>query len=248
MVSLTGKDYHYLVRVRRLAPGEVFPVLLPGGTEACVRILSVDGGVLRGVCEAEESGRTDSDPLPPIVLFQALPKGSKMDLIVRQAAEGGLAEVAPFASEYSLPRAGAAGEEKIRRWERIIKEARQQSGSRIGTVLHRPLSMDGLFDYWEELKRQHTPEQSLGLFFHQSPLAEAGLHDYLDSNPEIVVFAVGPEGGFSSAEIALFQAAGFKALTIGDTVLRTETAALYGAAAIRTILLERNLWMRSGNE
>jgi 16S rRNA (uracil1498-N3)-methyltransferase len=244
--------------VRRLAPGEVFPVLLPGGVEACVRIQSVDGGVLTGVCEAEESGRPGR-PLPPIVLFQALPKGSKMDLIVRQAAEGGLAEVVPFASEYSVPRDGA-GEEKIRRWERIIREARQQSGSRIATVLHRPLSMDGLFDYWEELKSRplpdarnpqnprRAPKQSLGLFFHQSPLAEAGLHDYLESNPEIVAFAVGPEGGFSSAEAALFQAAGFKALTIGDTVLRTETAALYGAAAIRTILLERTLWMRSGNE
>jgi 16S rRNA (uracil1498-N3)-methyltransferase len=255
-VRLTGKDYHYLVRVRRLAPGEVFPVLFPGGIEARVRIQSVDGGVLTGVCEAEENGRSVSDPLPPIVLFQALPKGSKMDLIVRQAAEGGLAEVVPFASEYSVPRDGA-GEEKIRRWERIIREARQQSGSRIATVLHRPLSVDGLFDYWEELKNrplqdarnpQNPPKQSLGLFFHQSPLAKAGLHDYLESNPEIVAFAVGPEGGFSSAELRLFQAAGFKALTIGDTVLRTETAALYGAAAIRTILLERALWMRSGNE
>jgi 16S rRNA (uracil1498-N3)-methyltransferase len=274
-VRLSGRDYHYLVRVRRLAPGEVFSVLLPGGIEARVRIQSVDGGVLTGVCEAEEGGRPGcplpgSDPLsgcplPPIVLFQALPKGSKMDLIVRQAAEGGLAEVVPFACEYSVPRDGA-GEEKIRRWERIIREARQQSGSRVATVLHRPLSMDGLFAYWEELKSRsprdalicgngapaggngNGAKQSLGLFFHQSPLAEAGLHDYLESNPEIIAFAVGPEGGFSSAEAALFQAAGFKALTIGETVLRTETAALYGAAAIRTILLERALWMRSGNE
>jgi 16S rRNA (uracil1498-N3)-methyltransferase len=261
-VRISGRDYHYLVRVRRLAAGGFFPALLPGGVEARVRVLSVEGGVLTGVCEpagncadAPEPGppvpapRGPGPPLPPIVLFQALPKGSKMDLVVRQAAEGGLAEVVPFVSEHSAP--PPAGGEKPRRWERIIREARQQSGSRAATALHRPLSADGLFEYWEDLKKGRPYPlkggEAAGLFFHETPLADTGLHDYLGNNPGIVVFAVGPEGGFSSAEAARFKAAGFGSVTIGDTVLRTETAALYGAAAIRTILLERNLWMRSVN-
>jgi 16S rRNA (uracil1498-N3)-methyltransferase len=247
-VRVSGRDYHYLVRVRRLSAGGVFPALLPGGIEAEVRVLSVEGGVLTGVCEPAER-RGAGPPLPPIVLFQALPRGSKMDLVVRQAAEGALAEVVPFVSEHSVP--GDAGGEKFRRWERIIREGRQQSGSRVATALHSLLSADGLFAYWEELKRGRPYPleggEAAGLFFHQTPLADAGLHDYLCNNPGIVAFAVGPEGGFSSAEAARFTAAGFGSVTIGDTVLRTETAALYGAAAIRTILLERNLWMRSGN-
>jgi 16S rRNA (uracil1498-N3)-methyltransferase len=253
-VRISGRDYHYLVRVRRLAPGGVFPALLPGGLEAMIRVRSVEGGVLTGVCDPFPpdacAPRSFGPAETPIILFQALPRGSKMDLIVRQAAEGALVEVVPFVSEHSVP--PDAGREKLRRWERIIREARQQSGSRTATALHGLLSMDGLFEYWEELKRGRPypleGAEGAGLFFHQSPLADVGLHEYLCNNPGIVAFAVGPEGGFSSAEVSRFLAADFGAVTIGDTVLRTETAALYGAAAIRTILLERNLWMRSGNE
>jgi 16S rRNA (uracil1498-N3)-methyltransferase len=265
-VRLEGDDYHYLVRVRRLAPGEQFPVLLPplveGGAsqEALLRILSVENGVLLGEMapEAEQtasktapdrrSDGTFSDAeapgaiLPPIILFQALPKGEKMDLIVRQAAEGGLAEIVPFASEFSVPRIkdGDKGRTKCARWERIIKEARQQSGSARETALHRPLDTEELFAYWEELKSKRPG--TLGLIFHQSPLEQASLHSYLNKGPETVVLAIGPEGGFSAAEVSRFLSAGFKPLTIGDTVLRTETAALYAAAAVRIILLEKTWW------
>jgi 16S rRNA (uracil1498-N3)-methyltransferase len=58
----------------------------------------------------------------------------------------------------------------------------------------------------------------------------------------MVVLAVGPEGGFSPEEVSRFLAAGFKPLVIGNTILRTETAALYAAAAVRIILLERTAW------
>jgi 16S rRNA (uracil1498-N3)-methyltransferase len=172
-----------------------------------------------------------------------------MDLIVRQAAEGGLSEVVPFRAERSA--AGGDGGGKPRRWGRIIREALQQSGSSTPTSLHPLLDEDGLFAYWEELKAAHSP--ALGVLLHQDPaesgpgegpLAEPSLHRYLSAVPEIVALAVGPEGGFSPAEVARFMAAGFKALTIGGTVLRTETAALYGAAAARIILLERGSWIQ----
>jgi 16S rRNA (uracil1498-N3)-methyltransferase len=101
--------------------------------------------------------------------------------------------------------------------------------------------MEDLLTCWEELKDRHT--KALGLLFHQSPLEQASLHRYLSINPEIVALAIGPEGGFSPAEVRRFLAAGFQPLTIGDTVLRTETAALYGTAAVRIILLESAWWL-----
>jgi 16S rRNA (uracil1498-N3)-methyltransferase len=279
-VRLSGDDYHYLVRVRRLAQGEVFPARCPGGDPVLVRVLSVDRGILTGQCRPDEAvssaGRDTSSAagtalpadgggenpgpvaagepfvpagdatgpgLPPIILFQALPKAGKMDLIVRQAAEGAVAEIVPFNSEHSIPRpeGGGADVGRLRRWERIIREARQQSGSPTATALRPPLHLEGLFDYWETLKTRHP--KALGLLFHQAPLAQASLHGYLGSNPEIVVLTIGPEGGFSPGEVSRFLAAGFKLLTIGDTVLRTETAALYGAAVIRIILLESASWL-----
>jgi len=240
-----GGDYRYLAKVRRLAPGEYFPALLPGAADSVsVRVLSVDKHVLIGEISDENSVRAESyvskNNLPPIILFQSLPKGEKMDLIVRQAAEGGLAQIVPFMSEFSAIKNIKNRSLKFTRWERIVKEARQQSGSLTPTVIRQPLSIDGLFALWEELKTQNPGV--LGLLFHHLPLEKACLHGYLNKKPEIVALAIGPEGGFSNAEAWRFMDAGFKPLTIGETILRTETAALYAQAAVRILLLERDSW------
>jgi 16S rRNA (uracil1498-N3)-methyltransferase len=241
-VRLEGDDYRYLVRVRRLATGECFPALLPSGEEVLIKILSIDNNTLIGSSSPASSAsprlcaRSSVSNLPPIILFQAMPKGDKMDLIARQAAESGITEIVPFVSEFSVAKTGASGQ-KFSRWERIIKEARQQSGSKIATSVRQPLTKDELFIYWDGLKNG-----ALGLLFHHEGLAQEGLHGYLNIIPSLVALAVGPEGGFSGSEVSLFMERGFKPLTIGDTVLRTETAALYCAAAVRILLLERESW------
>ena len=236
-VRLEGGDYRYLVRVRRLAPGEYFPARLPGGDEAAVRIVSIDNHALVGEVFPSECTRQPS-ALPPIILLQALPKGEKMDIIVRQAAEGGITEIVPFASEFSV--AKIKGNQRLPRWQRIIREARQQSGSAEATEIQMPLAMDGLFTHWERLKTRWPGV--VGLLFHHLPLAHESLHRYLGTYPEAVAVAVGPEGGFSPAEAERFLAVGFKPFTIGDSVLRTETAALYAQAAVRILLAERDSW------
>ena len=258
LVRLEGDAYRYLVRVRRLAPGEYFPALLPDGAEVSVRVLSVDNKTLVGeiIPQTTEfpppsslASSASSVPLREniasnfsLILFQALPKGDKMDLIVRQAAEGGVAEITPFVSEFSMVKINE--NQKLSRWRRIIKEARQQSGSKVETKICPPVSLDGLFSRWERI--QAAWPNSVGLLFHQTPLANESLHGYLGKSqglsPEAVVVTIGPEGGFSPAEAERFMAAGFKPFTIGDTVLRTETAALYAQAAVRILLLERDSW------
>ena len=244
-VRLDGDAYRYLVRVRRLAPGECFPALLPGGAEATVRVMSVGDRALVGEVFTGEKPHPPST-LPPIILLQALPKGEKMDLIVRQAAEGALAEIVPFISDFSILRIRGDGGQRLSRWQRIIREARQQSGSAVATEIRQPASMDEMFAYWEQVKAGR-PGGALGLLFHHLPLANGSLHGYLGKSPqanwpEVVAMAIGPEGGFSPAEAERFMAAGFLPFTIGDTVLRTETAALYAQAAVRVLLAERDSW------
>ncbi|MDR0320617.1 MAG: 16S rRNA (uracil(1498)-N(3))-methyltransferase [Treponema sp.] len=238
-VRLEGNDYHYLVNVRRLAVGEFFPALLPNGKETLIQIVSINHGVLTGKCNQNNEGAEGNVPasLPPVILLQALPKGDKMDLIVRQAAEGGITEIVPFLTEFSVGKTGIGGQ-KFSRWERIIKEARQQSGSRVATALHKPLTLSELFDYWQKLRE----EGALGLLFHHQVLEQDCLHSYLNNSPDSVALAIGPEGGFSAKEVSLFMENGFKPLTIGDTILRTETAALYCSAAVRILLMEKNSW------
>jgi 16S rRNA (uracil1498-N3)-methyltransferase len=277
IIRLRGEDYHYLIHVRRLAPGDSFQALLPrsgqGETAVMVKILRTGGGVLEGELSPDmgrmpetagsspgkarpEDSRQAEDSreaIPPLYLFQSLAKGSRMDLIVRQAAEGGIAEVVPFISAHTVPRA-ASLENREERWRRIIRETRQQSGSPVDTRIRSPLSLDELLLYWEELRK--GADSALGIVFHEKPVTEGifgkdpslpleqgSFHHYLNRVPSLAAMAVGPEGGFSPAEIRRFMDAGFKPLWMGNTVLRTETAALYGAAAVRIILMEKKWWM-----
>ncbi|MDR2069531.1 MAG: 16S rRNA (uracil(1498)-N(3))-methyltransferase [Spirochaetaceae bacterium] len=265
MIRLSGDDYHYLARVRRLGRGAVFEALLPSGEEVRVRVRAVTRSGLTGECllGTDDGAALSPQPqpwppdMPRLVLFQALPKGAKMDLIVRQAAEGGIAEIVPFVSGYSVPRVRGGGPEdgKVARWRRIIKEARQQSGSPVATAIQVPGSVDTVLDYWKALRSRHSG--ALGLLFHlpvpegpggpgapplNQPLEQGSFHGYLNTKPEIVALVIGPEGGFSPEEASRFAAADFKSLVMGNTVLRVETAALYAAAAVRIILLERASW------
>jgi 16S rRNA (uracil1498-N3)-methyltransferase len=277
---LSGKDYHYLVRVRRLAAGDTFDAFLPAGDHVRVRVLSVDRALLTGqrLVPEEDSPAPDVPGLfPRLVLFQALPKGAKMDLIVRQAAEGGVAEIVPFESGHSVPRLpgsavrdGPGGEDssgagerakggRLERWRRIIREARQQSGSSVVTAVRAPCGTAGALAYWGELRNRwpgaaglllQPPADTPGASSDspvpglpaRNPLAKGSFHGYLIHNPPLAAALIGPEGGFSPEEVSGFVAAGFNPVTIGNTVLRTETAALYAMAAIRVILLENHWW------
>jgi 16S rRNA (uracil1498-N3)-methyltransferase len=238
MIRLYEKDYHYLVHVRRLKTGMCFDAILPGGAEALVRILSTVDNILIGECLG--GMEKQPSPIPPIALFQGLPRGSKMDLIVRQAAEGGVSVVAPFESEYSEVKLDKDSGGKIKRWERIVKEARQQSGSSVETKILPPRDINAIFEYWQSIKTDYR--RPLGILLHQDPLDAGTFHGYLSKDPDFVALAVGPEGGFSPGEVSLFLAAGWKPLLMGNTILRTETAALYGVAVIRMTLLESKAW------
>ena len=244
IIWLSGKDYHYLVRVRRLKAGQGFDAALPDGKETQVHILSTADNILVGKCHEGTEKQTHMCCLPPLALFQGLAKGGKMDLIVRQAAESGVSIIAPFESGHSAARLNKPSiekkNEKVKRWERIVREARQQSGSAIETKVLPPCSFEALLEYWDSLKK--TYKRPLGLLLHQAPLAKGSFHDYLGINPDLVALAIGPEGGFSPGEVSQFLEKGWKPLEISYTVLRTETAALYGTAAIRTILLEKETW------
>jgi 16S rRNA (uracil1498-N3)-methyltransferase len=180
-------------------------------------------------------------PLPRIILVQSIAKAPAMDLVLRQAAEAGVARVIPLAARRSVPKTGQAGEGgKLERWERIIREGLQQSGSPIATTIEEAVEAAGLAE------RLGPPRgERLGLVLHEVPLAQTGLHEYLGNAPEEIVICVGPEGGFADDELEILAGAGFKPLLLPGAILRTETAALYAVAAVETILAERSSWTPS---
>lgn len=259
-IVLGGRDFRYLVRVLRLDRGDQFRGLLPDGTETLFKIVGIGKTSLTacaiGSVQGDEAFVSTGIPpsaladwerkelvpaLSPIILCQALPKGQKMDLIVRQATEAGVALIIPFVSRYSVPKVDRAlGMQKIERWNRIVKEARQQSGSDVATRIEPITDVAGLINYWEQVRRAHSGSRAILL--HQDPLAKGTLHGYLEGNVETILIVVGPEGGFSQEEATEFMAHCFKPLLLGANVLRTETAALYAVAAIQVLLLEKASW------
>jgi 16S rRNA (uracil1498-N3)-methyltransferase len=273
-LRIEGGGARYLLRVLRLAPGDEFAGLDAQGRRRSLRVLEAgadwllasvsrplpDDLPISGLRDARGSrGASAARPrrngaadkaaeapasrigLPRVVLVQSLAKAPAMDLVVRQAAEAGVARLIPLRARRSVGRAEAGREDaRVDRWERIVREGLQQSGSAVHTRVERPVSVEELAD------RLGPPSGTrLCLVLHEAPLAQTGLHEYLDGAPNEVVLAVGPEGGFAPDELETLERAGFRPLLLPGAILRTETAALYAVASVEIILSERSSWTRS---
>jgi RNA methyltransferase, RsmE family len=248
---IEGGRARYIGRVLRLGPGDSFPARDASGRlwDASVLGVSADRVLLAirpGEGEARPASRVGLGGEPPqasvgiearIVLFQSLPKGTKMDLIVRQATEAGAYAIVPIVSSRSAPAPEGSG--RAERWERIVREAMQQSGSALRTQVLEPLPLP---EVPAALAFLGFTSESPKVLLHESPLAQSSLHGYLTEAPHEVALCVGPEGGFSPDEVEFLLAAGFGPLRFAGAVLRAETAALCAIAAAQIILSERSSW------
>jgi len=239
-LDITGKDYHYLVRVRRVKAGEQFPGTDGrGGSWRCT-VSEIGPSSLR--LQLEETPDPPLSPQLSICLIQCLAKAKKMDLIVRQATEAGLRCLVPVFSRYSQigysDRQGA--QRKLERWQRIAREALQQSGASAAPIIESPRELQAVLS---ELPDLHDPaDGEVRLFFHQDGEGNGTLHRCLSKIAKIITLVVGPEGGLAENEIDQLRSKGFVPITFGHTVLRTETAALYAIAAVQTVIYERKAW------
>jgi len=233
VLRLEGKEYHYLVRVLRKREGDSFNASDGEGTfyYATVEEITPSFCTLR----VQRRGPLER-PFPEITLFQCIPKGKKLDLIVRQAVELGVSRIVPVISRFSVPR-WESPEEKIRRLQRIAKEAAQQCGSLEVPEILAPSPLNAIGELFPL-----TEPDRLGLFFHQAPLARTTLHQYLSIYRKAIALVIGPEGGLSEEEVTYLQQGGFSPAYLGPSVLRTETAPVFALAAVQILLLEKTAW------
>lgn len=176
---------------------------------------------------------------PQLILFQWILKGPRMDQVVRQATETGVSLIIPVAGERCLSsEADNVGGGKTGRWDRIVREALQQSGSPVATRVLPPVAPAALGDLWRSL----AGPESAALVLTEAPLARRSLHEYLGTVSGPTAIAVGPEGGMTARELALLDEAGFACVHFKTNILRAETAALYGIAAVQSTLLESGNW------
>ena len=251
---VTDRNYRYLVKVLRFSAGDTLDARLPDGqlvtlyvekimpSTAVLRLVTSGGKTAQGVQASEVQSLAERTP--EIWLFQFLPKPQKMDLIVRQATECGVRRIVPIAGEYSVKN-DAAG--RMERWERIIREARQQSGSGIATEITDVMAVGAAAELWKSFSAGVT---NCGMSA-QTCVSATTCAFLLDENPSAgkssltriekrgvaaAALAVGCEGGISANERDVLAEAGFMPLHFTTNVLRAETAAIYGIAVIQQFL------------
>lgn len=239
-VLLDEKDTHYLKNVLRVKVGAELKCTASDGSvwRGIVSRFDEDGCTLElfpAGTDAEKDASTGSRNTQ-VVLYQSLIKGKNMDLIIRQAVEAGVAAVVPVETEYSQIRLKDFKNEKPERWQRIIKEAMQQSGTSIHTTIETMIKVDDI---------PAVSSDETGLFFHQSPMERKSIHQYLDGHFKKVSLFIGPEGGLSQKDIEILEAKGFKPVYLGENILRAETAAIYATAIVKNLILEKETWKSS---
>lgn len=208
--TLAGAEAHHIATVRRFASGDSIILFNGDGHDYPAEILAVSKkSVTLNILRAEAINRE----LPfPIVIASALPKGDRADFLIEKLTELGVTRFVPLITARSvvLPK-----DSTVEKFTRGVIEASKQCGRNRLMSIDMPRTWDAF------LKLPDLPDSRI----------------VLHTGPELTrtvggggAFAVGPEGGFTSEEVDVALAGGWRAASLGPRVLRVETAALVAAA------------------
>lgn len=225
-VTLSGADAHKAADVLRLRDGDSIELIDSSGT-AYAATLGVERTRVAATLRAALP-RAQADECA-LVLAQGVPKGQKMDYVVEKATELGVARIVPLVTERTIADASPA---KLERWRRLARAAAAQTGRARPTEIEPPLewaalcerfpTYDRVLVAWELAERVPLRERLPGLV--------AGARS--------VLIAIGPEGGFAHGEAECAAAAGARLVSLGERILRTETAGLVVCSTVRYALGE----------
>ena len=227
VITVLGEDAHHIARSLRMAVGEELTVCDMHGNEYRGPIVSFEED--RAVRMRLEAQRASANEPPCLIrLFQALPKGDKMDTVIQKAVECGVGEIIPFESERCVVKSKADAEEKkTERRRRIATEAAKHCGRSVIPEVHPTVSFSRMLSM--------AASCDLKLFCYEGdgtrPLG--GLLKEATANGfSSVAVVIGSEGGFSQREVSAAIEAGLQMTGLGKRILRTETASGFVLACI----------------
>lgn len=225
-IYIVGSDVNHMKNVLRMKQGE--------------QLYISDGDNHKYLCQVEEYEKeqavlrileeepADTELSSRIYLFQGLPKGDKMELVIQKAVELGVYQVIPVAMKrcvVKLDEKKAA--KKVNRWGEIAKSAAKQSGRGMIPQVSRIVSFQEALVRAKELDVMLIPyELADGMEYTRQVIGN------IQPGQSVGIF-IGPEGGFEKEEVCLAEEAGAKEITLGKRILRTETAGL----AVLSILM-----------
>ena len=227
VVTLLGDDAHHISRSLRMAAGERITVCDMQKYEYdCVLSEFLQDRVTATVVETRKC-----DTEPPFVahLYQALPKGDKLDTVIQKSVECGVSYITTFNSERCIAKEKGDEDNKLRRRNKISYEAAKQSGRGVIPEVFATVSFSEML--------ASAVDADIKLFCYEGD-GTRSMREFLseeksklvlskvDEAPKISII-VGSEGGFSLAEVEKARAAGFVPVGLGKRILRTETAPLF---------------------
>ncbi|MFK7850821.1 MAG: 16S rRNA (uracil(1498)-N(3))-methyltransferase [Akkermansiaceae bacterium] len=217
---LRGDEAKHASQVLRIKSGDTITVFDGLGNYTGATALNVPKQSIDLVLEIAESKPT---PLPQITLVQAIPKGKNMDWIVQKAVELGVSRIQPLITQHTISSPHA---DKSEKWHRTALEACKQCAQFTIPQIDEPLS----FSQW--IASDDSSELKIIASLAENP---ENFRETLQKHPNLnsVTILIGPEGDFSSEEYTTAIAAGFIPVTLGNLVLRVETATLFCLSTIR---------------
>ena len=227
-VVITGSDYNHIKNVLRMAKGEELSVSLKEDTEERVEyrlgiLKYTDNSV---ICEIRFTKEANAELPCRIYLFQGLPKSDKMEYIVKKAVELGAYEIIPVAMKRSVVKLDEKKAlAKIGRWQQISEAAAKQSKRAIIPGVGNVMSFPEAVETAKGLDRVLIPYELMKDENSSAIDRTREVIGSIEQGQSIGIF-VGPEGGFDEDEIALAEKSGFEKISLGNRILRTETAPL----------------------
>lgn len=223
---LAGDLFHHVVRVCRIRKGERFELLCQGLQKYQVQLDSVRSS--NALALIEKTYPVPPLPKPELHLALSLPHLRIADKILASAVELGIRAFHPFVSEFSFfKNADSVSGKKIQRWQSIANQAQAQS------LRTEPLEICPVRDF----KNLSLPENTPCWMAYENLPGSFGLNEKdkdttLNSLKEVWLF-IGSEGGFSESEAQLFCSKGGRLFSLGEQILRVETACLTGLALLK---------------
>ncbi len=222
--ELPPEAAHHAGRVLRLRAGDAVQIFDGQGNARDASIGVIEGKHVL-LCNLR-GGAAAPQPALHILLAQAMSSSEKMDWVVQKATELGAAEIVPVQTQRSVAKlSGDRAEKRAEHWRSVAISACEQCGRNTLPKLQAPQELGAWLN-----EMRDAP----GAKFILLPDGASSLHS--QSRPQgRVTLLVGPEGGFTPGEAKLAQQAGFVPVLLGPRVLRTETAAIAGVAALQTL-------------
>ena len=226
---IAGDQAAHLIRVLRAQPGMEFDVVAGGHVWH-----SVIAGIAEDAVRFNLVAEVKADPALAVTLLLSIYKFDRMEWAIEKATELGAERIVPMIARRSEKHLAQAAAGRVERWRRVALEASKQARRSDVLRIDEPLALKTAIQSDDRGVRLVLAEQERSTTLHHA-LREA-LDAAGDEVPPIQL-AVGPEGGWTSEEEALFDAERWKAVSLGPRILRAETAAIT-AMAVAAALLE----------